>query len=246
MTVTKQGLKWKIRNSLWIIWSFIPLFNGIGMLYAGLKVKVYKWSGYGLIYLAITWAPILFIKEFNTDVGILLFFINYLVCIIHSFKIRQECLLRIEILKDLGAKNAKQAETDISEEQVDKVNEITNMEKPAYSSINKDNDALMTEKSAVSPKIPNLEELNKKVLLDINSCTEDELAELPGVGLILAKEAIKIRSQKGSFASVDEFIEKLNVNSHYVARIREMICCGTAQANKKPEAFKVKGRMVDY
>ena len=54
---------------------------------------------------------------------------------------------------------------------------------------------------------PSSQESSKTHILDINSCTEEELAELPGVGLILAKKTIKIRNEKGNFTSVDEFIE---------------------------------------
>jgi len=93
---------------------------------------------------------------------------------------------------------------------------------------------------------PSIQESSRKDMLDINSCNEDELAELPGIGLILAKKAIKMRSEKGSFASVDDFIEKLNIAPHYAEKLSEILCCDTIQENDKPEAFKVKGRMVDY
>jgi len=225
MSITKRGLKWEEGNSLWIYLNFIPIVSGIGMLYAGLKAKVSKWIAFGGLYLAFTWS-LLSSNEVDSDSKALIYLLIYLACIIHSFNIRNEYLQRMERLMEVNT---------------NRENEITNIEEAAGNSINKSNDTLIKEIPAVTNVTSNL-----KKFLDINSCTEEELAELPGIGLILAKKAIKMRSEKGCFASVDEFIEKLNINPHYTEKLEEMLCCGSVQANEKPETVKVKGRMVDY
>ena len=91
----------------------------------------------------------------------------------------------------------------------------------------------------------NVEESSHKVLLDINSCTEDELAELPGIGLILAKKTINMRNEKGCFSTVNEFIDKLSISPHYAERLRDMLCC-TVMPNSNLETVKTSVRMVDY
>ena len=49
----------------------------------------------------------------------------------------------------------------------------------------------------------------KKV--DINNASQDELTDLPGISVIMAKKAIKRRSEIGGFKTVDEFLSYLNV-----------------------------------
>lgn len=43
--------------------------------------------------------------------------------------------------------------------------------------------------------------------VDINFCDEQELSLVPGIGIILAKKAIRIRNEKGNFESVDDFVK---------------------------------------
>jgi len=255
MSITKRGLKWEVRNSLWIVWSFILCLNGVGIFYVGTKVKVKKWCNYGAIYLSIIWAPIIIavvtnpfieINIINDEIAIVykyIFYISWILSIIHSFVIRKEFLFKLEKLED---EKREQTQRDIKENDPNKSNDIINIEKSRDIIETKKADVFMTETSTLPPEIPNIKKISKKSLLNINLCTEGELAELTGVGIILAKKAVKIRSEKGSFASVDEFIEKLNINPHYAKNLEEMLCCGSVQANEKPETFKVNGRMVDY
>ena len=177
MSITKQGLKWEEDNSLWIYLNFIPIVSGIGMLYAGLKAKVSKWIAFGGLYLAFTWS-LLSSNEVDSDSKAMIYLLIYSGCIIHSYNIRNEYLQRMEKLMEVNT---------------NRENEITNIEEAAGNSINKSNDTLIKEIPAVTNVTSNL-----KKFLDINSCTEEELAELPGIGLILARKAIKIRSEKAA------------------------------------------------
>jgi DNA uptake protein ComE-like DNA-binding protein len=80
-------------------------------------------------------------------------------------------------------------------------------------------------------------------LLDLNQATETELAQLPGIGPIFAKRAVRIRTERGGFRSVDELTGALNLSPRIAARIKEVVQVAplpVEQASGPPR------RIVDY
>ncbi|WP_061309593.1 ComEA family DNA-binding protein [Clostridium botulinum] len=272
MAVTQRGNKWEIGKSLWMLWNLTIFFNGIGMYFAGKKVKVKKWRDYGIIYTTISVAISIIIeiisdpyKDIATNVQI----IEWIVCIVHSFKIRKEYLIRLEILED---KNVEQNEMNFIRSKIAKEYGVDerNSNNPIKSNTSQDD--LVKEKSdiddkakienfdmknkeentnnipPVMPKVENTvnnikNNVNNEELLDINSCNELELSRLPGMGLILAKKAVNLRNSRNGFDSVDEFIEMVGVKPHFVDTVKTMICCNPV---KTVETVKMSGRRVDF
>ena len=60
-------------------------------------------------------------------------------------------------------------------------------------------------------------------VIDINTCSEAELANLPGVTLPMAKQAVEYRESVGRFTSVDHFIKQFNIKPHFAVRILDNI-----------------------
>lgn len=60
-------------------------------------------------------------------------------------------------------------------------------------------------------------------LLNINIASEEQLAGLPGVGVILAKKAIQIRNERGSFESIQCFAKDIGINPRIFERIKGFI-----------------------
>ncbi|MBY6877318.1 TIGR04086 family membrane protein [Clostridium botulinum] len=269
MAVTKKGDKWEIQKSLWIISSFVFLVNGMGMYFAGKKTKVRKWYNYGLIYTAIAWIGLIMGGEltgFLQSVGSIIFLLDYIICIIHSFKIRKEYLIRREILEDKNVeeqnkinfmrnKIAKEYGLDDinsnntikdNTSQNDLVRESSNINAEAkienFDMKNKEENI-----NNISPRMPKVENtvnniknnVNNEELLDINSCNELELSRLPGMG----KKAVNLRNSRNGFDSVDEFIEMVGVKPHFVDTVKTMICCNPV---KTVETVKMSGRRVDF
>lgn len=81
-----------------------------------------------------------------------------------------------------------------------------------------------------------------EALLELNSASEEEIAALPGVGIILAKKAISVRQTKGGFCSIDEFMEILGLKPHIVVRIRPLVKVHPPEP-KPPQTGR---RVVDY
>jgi len=275
MSVTDRGRSWEIKNSLWILFSFIFLINGIGMVIMGNRVRVKKWRNFGLLYTALGWISILvspYLPIIDT-LCMLTFFLSYLACIIHSFSIRSEYLLRLDILDKQKQRQLNSLRHKVAAEYGIQEHEVEN-EAPAESrmgisgtgddapkNIGTMNSGIMNS-GTVNRRTINSETIHNEIgpatgndythpennrqqdpLLDINSCTEADLAGLPGVGLILAKKAIRLRESKNGFSSVDEFIEGIGVKPHHVERLKNLVVCKPV---KSADAGIKGGRMVDF
>lgn len=81
--------------------------------------------------------------------------------------------------------------------------------------------------------------------IDVNSCTEEELSLLPGIGIILAKKAIQIRREKGQFNSVDEFVSMVGVRENHVEFLKDKLICVPVN-NAKVDNINKFGRKIDF
>ena len=79
---------------------------------------------------------------------------------------------------------------------------------------------------------------------DINNCTEEEIAALPGISVIIAKKAVKRREETGGFKSIDEFFALLNLKPHMQEQLRDLIYAG--QVPEKKEEKNSSERRIDF
>ena len=66
-------------------------------------------------------------------------------------------------------------------------------------------------------------------LLDVNDATAEELAELPGIGAVLAGRIVDCRTANGPFASVEDLLEVSGIGPAKLEQIRPYICVGDGQ-----------------
>jgi hypothetical protein len=76
--------------------------------------------------------------------------------------------------------------------------------------------------------------------VDVNSASETELSNIPGIGIVLAKKAIEYRSRNGDFPTLDKFYEVLGLQPHIIANLSEKVTL--SEANWTAPA----GRTVDF
>jgi DNA uptake protein ComE-like DNA-binding protein len=89
---------------------------------------------------------------------------------------------------------------------------------------------------------------SKPSVIDLNRASEEELASLPGMNLILAKNAIKKRSEKDGFSSVEDFAHSLGLKPHVTERIRRMATAHPLFESFEPDEIPPggNGRIVDF
>ena len=60
-------------------------------------------------------------------------------------------------------------------------------------------------------------------LIDLNRASEEQIASLPGINLIMAKRAVSLRDARGGFDSLEDFSHALGLKPHIKERIRPMV-----------------------
>ncbi len=63
-------------------------------------------------------------------------------------------------------------------------------------------------------------------LLNVNTATEKELTDLPGLSIIHAKNIIKYRTEKCGFKSLEEFYSAIKINTHFQNQLRYYLFVG--------------------
>jgi len=83
-------------------------------------------------------------------------------------------------------------------------------------------------------------------LININVATEDEITNLPGVSVIMAKKIIKFRDTNRQFTSVDDFIKTMKIKPHFEQQIR--LCLSAEPVNQRENVVRNEddGRNLDF
>lgn len=98
--------------------------------------------------------------------------------------------------------------------------------------------------------------------IDINNCTEDDLANLPGISVVQAKKAIQYRERNGMYVSLEQFYEITEIKPHFIAKLKNMLSCSYNEdtyrelalnnnkedmrdKDEKKESAKSRGRILD-
>lgn len=81
--------------------------------------------------------------------------------------------------------------------------------------------------------------------VDINFCDEQELSLVPGIGIILAKKAIRIRNEKGNFESVDDFVKCIGIRESNAASIKSHLICTAENNCNTVDIVRKAGRKID-
>lgn len=65
--------------------------------------------------------------------------------------------------------------------------------------------------------------------LNINSATEEELAQMPGINIVLAKKIVNRVNSKGNYYSLDEMFREMKIKQHFQDKLKKMICAKPAE-----------------
>lgn len=81
--------------------------------------------------------------------------------------------------------------------------------------------------------------------VDVNLCDEQELSVVPGIGIILAKKAIRIRDEQGRFDSVDDFLKRVGIRESNIAFVKTHLIC-EEETVRGVEIVRKTGRKIDF
>jgi DNA uptake protein ComE-like DNA-binding protein len=239
--ITNKGIKWEIMNSIWMLWAILTFgfFNYVSFFYAAYRVKQRKWFIWGLIYsipfiLFMFAAEVIDEEHWLNDLIFAIYFIGWIVSIIHVFKMRAEYLLRLEARASLKANELEQLKKSIKKE-------YGTLDAPSTDEIVKNKADMKDEKSNIEGRAP-----SKTIAgpVDINTATEEEIASIPAIGGLLAKKVVAVRDQEGGFQSLDHFAEALQLKPHVIEKIKPFVKFPAIEA--APKQSKYEGRVVDF
>lgn len=237
MNITNRGKKWELLNSLWVLWSFTLVLACVGFFWIGGRAGRRKWIISGLIYLFVNFGMIYvsqWLRSTNAifaDIISIIVSIGWFAAIIQSFMSRKEYLLRREAVVDL-----KDATRDAYRNEIRK-DYLGNREKPVQSASLPKVNADSSSVTQISPAAASTQKI------DLNICSEQDLASLPGVGIVLAKKAVEMRVQIGGFSSVQDFNQRLGLMPHFAVQIENLASAAPiAPQTPSPEN---KGRVID-
>lgn len=226
--------KQKIFGSWWVLLSCIIFLNGLGLIFAGVRTKYKKWTIFGLLYIIISW-----ILMSLGAVGV--YFLVWIVSIIHTIYIRKEYFVRVKVLKD-SKDIIKAKKQNKDKELINKVyKDILGEDKgDIYNDIENNNSENLEEKLSeiYENDTENIQKLN------INTCSDAELSQIPGIGIILSKKAMDSRMKYGSFTSMDEFYSILNISSEKRNKLNKYLECIIDESVKESE-YKENDKIIE-
>lgn len=256
VSITTRGKKWEIFNSLWIFWSFTLLLSCVGFFWIGGRTGRRKWIISGLIYLVVNFGLIFTLSWLEAHSSILynvvmaIVLIGWVAAIVQSFMSRKEYLIRREAVLDLTSATREAYRNEIREEYIPQGSVRSSVQTqnkqsahPTYLPHNESDDPQPSDAKPASHSVEPDTKVFMGALVDLNTCTEQQLANLPGVGVALAKKAMEMRTAMGGFVSTSDFIEKLKLMPHFAAQIEKM---AYVSAVTSPETTSENaGRVID-
>jgi hypothetical protein len=228
-SITSKRKAWELLNSGWILWTILTFgtLNFVSFFYIAYKVKQKKWTLWGLLYsipfiLLMTVGETVSSEHWLHNIITLLHLVMWPISIFHAFRIRAEYLVRLEMYQSVKKRDMEQLRKEIA-------SEYGGMSSP---------------KSLVPVKQPELDDHEHVAPIDLNAATEQELAAVPPLGIILAKKALAKREELGGFYSIDHFGEELGLKPHVLERVRPYVKVDSKVEQVMEE--DATGRIVDF
>ncbi len=221
-----KGCLWELLHSLWIYWT-LTFMAFISFFYIGSKMRHRRCLIWGAVYLVVFIMIFSFVdqdqnEESNSAIGGILT-LYWLGSIVHAFVARSEYLQML--LRDEAETQRYYREQYYEQQRASQfAGEYQTRQQQQGRSAFSDHSYTAQPKqspAAAAADIP---------MTDINTCTVKELAALPGVTIVMAKQAYKYRCEHNGFSSAEEFFQVTGLKPHFVAMLQsKLVCSHTSQ-----------------
>lgn len=250
-SITGRGTAWEVLRSWWIALSFVAL-AWVGFIYIAIRTKEEKYgiaAGVFFFLQAVLLLPLSTFKSGSMASNglIAVWVIAYIFGIVLSFLFRKEYLIRMDILLASGE---EEQETDALKEKITREYEekgVISPKKAKKTKVFKGGPGEQQEKPKPAakkkvelPKEPQYIEPSER--LDINTCSELELINLPGFTAEMAKRVVNYREMFHGFLSLDEFYDVAQLKPHLIVHVQGRIKCEKPERKTKNK----KSRKLDF
>lgn len=219
MELERKSKEWRVLQSWWIVLSFIPLLPWLPFLYIAARTKKNSWAVWSFVYAIPNF--IFFFTDYPYestayDMVLAASMMSTVVAIIHSFVIRKDYLNRLEFKAEYGTRVGTEREITSGETaSLNPSREIPNFREVPDAAIPLQNDHKHANQE--------IDQQKSNGPLNINLASEEELADLPGIGILLSKKAIHHRQRNGQFNTLGEFFELLQLKDYEIHRLVPLI-----------------------
>lgn len=248
MKIKPRSKIWRFFNSWWVLLTFVFFLNWVAFMYISAKTKKKAWAVWGLVYAIPFILLLLEVYDEKSAAYDYLFFaaiIGTVISVIHALNIRKEYLSRLQYRKAYEAEMERHLAYDYNPDTEDYDDEDYEYEDDEdYEEDEDTEDSYYEEEEVAASQIEEATlSSSSDSLLDLNVATEEQISDLPGVGIILAKKAIKHREESGKFHSVEEFFQLLQLKQYAIDRIRPLVV--VIESPSLPPQTN-RRRLVDY
>lgn len=235
MSYTQRSLAWKIGQS-WYFLLFLPLgmTSFLVFLYMGARAKRFKWFAWAAVYLAATFyllsrsAP----RADGTDTlpewAGFTFVAMWLMSLIHAIRARGEYLEALDALQGGGPGGTGTDPYAVLREEAAEDYGLEHVPAPASPPVFA-HAAPPPPPAFAAPRPPPAyaaQTYGAAGGLDLNRATEAEVAALPMIGPVLARQIVQKRDARGGFWSVEDFGQEMGIRPDVLDRLRPLVAVG--------------------
>ena len=83
--------------------------------------------------------------------------------------------------------------------------------------------------NAEAIEIPNDKKSSNTKKININHISEEELANLPGINIVIAKKIIRRINLKGDYSSLEDVYKEMKIKKHFQQKLNDLLCAEPAQ-----------------
>lgn len=198
----KNSTLYKIINLFWVPIAWIPFFGGMGIIYAGIRVKHTRWIDEGILYMIpfIMLTFVVFGSTIPTYLGIFV----CLITIIRSVMMIKPFLNKLEQINNENNTQRYSEENQIPQNQYQQ--KIQDIQEISFNNHKSQTDLNNTVKQT-----------------KINQASLDELLELPEISQQIAEKIIHLR-QKGIYInSPNDLSIKLGLNTIQIQKLESQM-----------------------
>lgn len=95
MSTGNFNIWWKIKHSLWMLLTLLPLLNFLAFVYIGWRSKTKKWVVYGILYAVPSVFLIIGLNSTLEEIYLILVVLTWFVSVIHAIIVRNTYLYRL-------------------------------------------------------------------------------------------------------------------------------------------------------